>query len=592
MIQTQSKFSNSGTSNKQFIKSNRPTTTNNFRVSIGKETRFYDSPQAVRTNYSKTRSLQVVSNEKNEKLDKTPENSKKWLSRPYFCFDSIKSQSKEDQNSQIYVLLSIFKERPGCILFNYPSFCSLESRLTPLCRPLTLDQVSKYSPKYKFTKKTPIYNCILKSLEFAGLERTESKLKCNLLLSALPKNKSLKYLHKFQKYNHFPGSWHLGRKDNLWRNIWKKRREFNEEYNFCPNTYIMPDDFRLFQQDREDNPKELWIYKPVASSCGRGIKMISGTSVVEKRGGYLISRYISNPHTINGLKYDLRIYVLATSFDPLRIYMYQEGLVRFATQHYSIDAKSLKTRYIHLTNYSVNKKAANYMANQGKPKDQSADKFSYKWPLSALKEEFVSLGIDYDLVFGRVKDLVVKTMISVEAEIVSKVLSLTRFRGNCFELYGFDILLDSNLKPWLLEVNVAPSLSSGSILDKQIKTSLMCDVFTLVGIIPVDRTSLKKEEKKLRHNLNPRTKFKNYSAIMNSKELGELNDEEVRIIAENQEEMQRLGRFERVFPLKENFEKYESFFDVKRLNNAITWISMSSEDDVLAQYLSRLEPSI
>merc|ERR1711920_951903 len=52
------------------------------------------------------------------------------------------------------------------------------------------------------------------------------------------------------------------------------------------------------------------------------------------------------------------------------------------------------------------------------------------------------------------------------------------------EMYGFDVLVDTNLKPWLLEVNICPSLSSGSPLDKRIKTKLVADTFTLVGIQP------------------------------------------------------------------------------------------------------------
>jgi len=57
----------------------------------------------------------------------------------------------------------------------------------------------------------------------------------------------------------------------------------------------------------------------------------------------------------------------------------------------------------------------------------------------------------------------------------------------CFELYGFDILLDSKLKPWLLEVNISPSLSSSSPLDKKIKTMLICDTLNLSGCFPYDR---------------------------------------------------------------------------------------------------------
>jgi len=78
-----------------------------------------------------------------------------------------------------------------------------------------------------------------------------------------------------------------------------------------------------------------------------------------------VSQYISNPHLIDGLKYDLRIYILVTSFENLKIFMFKEGLVRFATQKYSNNPKNLEKRFIHLTNYSVNKKADDYVKNDG-----------------------------------------------------------------------------------------------------------------------------------------------------------------------------------------------------------------------------------
>ena len=80
---------------------------------------------------------------------------------------------------------------------------------------------------------------------------------------------------------------------------------------------------------------------------------------------------MSKPHLIRGYKYDLRLYVLVTSFDPLKIYLFKDGLVRLATVKYSTSKESLKQRFVHLTNYSVNKKADSYVKNTN---SKTADK--------------------------------------------------------------------------------------------------------------------------------------------------------------------------------------------------------------------------
>jgi tubulin polyglutamylase TTLL4 len=81
----------------------------------------------------------------------------------------------------------------------------------------------------------------------------------------------------------------------------------------------------------------------------------------------------------------------------------------------------------------------------------------------------------------------VKTLISVEPHIVGNLNKVPGSRNSCFELFGFDVLIDKKLKPWLLEVNVLPSLSSSSPFDKTVKTLLICDVLTLVGIRGYDK---------------------------------------------------------------------------------------------------------
>ena len=85
----------------------------------------------------------------------------------------------------------------------------------------------------------------------------------------------------------------------------------------------------------------------------------------DRKDKFLIaSHYIANPLLIDGLKFDMRIYVALTSVDPLRIYMYEDGLTRFATTSYkspsqACDINNKKGKYAHLTNYSINKNNKN-----------------------------------------------------------------------------------------------------------------------------------------------------------------------------------------------------------------------------------------
>ena len=112
-----------------------------------------------------------------------------------------------------------------------------------------------------------------------------------------------------------------------------------------------------------------------------------------------------------------------------------------------------------------------------------------KWSLKMLREEYTKNGIDYDDIFAKIKDLCVKTLISVETQIASNMRSIKQ-KNNCFEVYGFDVLIDRDFKPWLLEVNVAPSLSSSSPFDKQVKSILLSDSLHLSGFKVFDRKQI------------------------------------------------------------------------------------------------------
>jgi len=153
--------------------------------------------------------------------------------------------------------------------------------------------------------------------------------------------------------------------------------------------------------DREmNNFKDMYILKPTSSSCGRGIKVIGKKDQINKRNGYLVSKYLANPHLLRGYKYDMRIYIVVTCFEPLKAYFFQDGLVRLATQQYSTAKGNLKKRYVHLTNYSVNKKAETYVKNKGDAvADEEKAEMEFKWSLKQLKDEWEKNGISYNDIF-------------------------------------------------------------------------------------------------------------------------------------------------------------------------------------------------
>ena len=320
----------------------------------------------------------------------------------------------------------------------------------------------------------------------------------NVIWTGLFRQGRLRNMNTQQHINHFAGSWSIGRKDLMWRNVQRMRRLHGKAFDIAPPTYIFPEDYKRWMIDREASAwKNMYILKPNAASCGKGIRVIGKKQTVNKRQGCIVSKYVGKPHLLRGYKYDLRLYVLVTSFDPLKIYLFRDGLVRLATVPYSTSKASLKQRFVHLTNYSVNKKADAYVKNTNSPtKTKDADPaeehaqpdeaVESKWSLQQLRKEYQKMGVDYNEVFAAIKDLIIKTCFSAEQPIL-QCMGGNKNKSACFEVYGFDVLVDAKLRPWLLEVNVSPSLSSSSPLDKQIKTTLLSDTLYLVGFRLIDR---------------------------------------------------------------------------------------------------------
>ena len=129
---------------------------------------------------------------------------------------------------------------------------------------------------FKVTESTHIYNSVVNSLKAGGCRIVSpNSSKWNVMWTGATKPDYLKEASRYQKINHFPQSFQVGRKDLMWKNVSRMKRLFPNEFNFCPRTYLFPDDYRKFTAERDaDNYKHMYIMKPNALSCGRGIKVV------------------------------------------------------------------------------------------------------------------------------------------------------------------------------------------------------------------------------------------------------------------------------------------------------------------------------
>ena len=122
------------------------------------------------------------------------------------------------------------------------------------------------------------------------------------------------------------------------------------------------------------------------------------------------------------------------------------------------------------------------------------DDVGFKWSLSALRRHFDEEGLDYGAMWARCKDVITKTMMCVESKINTLIKMHVPDRRICYEVFGFDIMLDTALQPWLIEVNTGPSLSAPSAMDMHIKHRMVANLFNLVGFVPYDRARFEAEE--------------------------------------------------------------------------------------------------
>ena len=368
-------------------------------------------------------------------------------------------------------------------------------------------------------------------------------------VNLMRQNSKILNVNIFKKYYRFFG-YQVLMKDTLYMNYLKMKKEFKEDYNFMPETYYYPNDkyiinkkFRNYKIKLDD----LWFVKPAHKWGGRGIKILESLDQIEKES-FLINKYITNLDLINNKKYDLRLYVLVTGLKPLRIYLNQEGLIRIASRNFSLDMNNIKDRYVHLTNTGVNSQSKEFII----PNNDDSENANI-WNLHTYEKYLRKMNVDYNKIKDKIKDIIIKSMISVYRNLTLELSENNLNDINFFDVLGYDIIITNKYEPILLEINSGPSMAMYNELDKPIKTNLLVDTLNIVGITPFSKNLF----------FNKKQKFEINAEFNINNAFCELS--------------RPRGNLELIFPLKENINNYKKFFKNKNnKENELFWAEIES----------------
>ena len=224
------------------------------------------------------------------------------------------------------------------------------------------------------------------------------------------------------------------------------------------------------------NGKNLWLLKRDNLNRGRKIKVFSNLDDILKEintlneqkfpKNLLIQKYIEQPLLYNKRKFDIRIWVLFTYLEKGRkygVYIFKEGHLKACCDEYDINSEDL---FIHLTNYSVQKHNKNFS------KCEIGNEISF----ADFQKELNRTGKKINFKKNIFPEII--KIIATSANSVKGKINLSK-RTNCFEIFGYDFILDINYRPFLLEINTNPGYEESSPLIKSLVPRMIDDAMRL-----------------------------------------------------------------------------------------------------------------
>ena len=261
---------------------------------------------------------------------------------------------------------------------------------------------------------------------------------------------------------------------------------FNHKYNEIFYTYQtrkLGSEQRIFFPKTHYEGYNLWLIKAINLNRGMGIKVENDLDKIEKEiieindnlkmeisnkkkrkcKCILIQKYIEKPLLYQGRKFDIRLWVLFIGNKPDNVYIFKEGHLKATCGNYDLNSKDI---YVHLTNYSIQKYNSDF----------SKIEIGNEIPFKDLQKDLDSKKIKINFrnnIYPKIVRIVRITAGAAKAKI--NMMN----RKNCFEIYGYDFMIDEKFNPFLIEINTNPGFEFSSPLINMLLPRLIDDAFKL-----------------------------------------------------------------------------------------------------------------
>jgi tubulin monoglycylase TTLL15 len=269
-------------------------------------------------------------------------------------------------------------------------------------------------------------------------------------------------MKRHQRVNKFPGSGFVTNKVNL----------ATSKLPNVPRAFQIPQDASELTAHAAANPDKMFVQK---NKNHRGIKIEKIGNLDLSKEGSFVQEFVDDPFLIDGYKFDIGIYTMITSMEPLRIHVFEgDVLLRFCPEKYHPFDAANRDKYVVHDDYRPTWKVptmAKYYSDLG---------FSFK---ETLNTHVRSLGEDPDKIWSAAYDTIREVYKNQQVNFVNAIGRYPHKRA-FFEMVRFDFVVDSKLQIYLMEANMSPNLSSKHFaLNRRLYEQVMYSLLRLAGVV-------------------------------------------------------------------------------------------------------------